>query len=256
MIKDPFNLSGKVAIVTGAGQGLGKEFALALANAGADIVIAERNPETGPQTAREVEALGPKALSLVTDVTDPKSVQAAVDAAVKKLGHIDVLVNNAGMTIWGDAESVPEEDWKKVLELNLNGLYRCCRAVGKVMLDKGGGSIINIASMSGLIVNVPQPQWSYNASKAAVIHLTRSLAVEWAKRGVRVNAVSPGYMDTPMARPFFEKPEYGGVWMDRIPMGRPGRPEELGPLVVYLAGEASTYVTGSNFVIDGGYTAE
>jgi len=256
MIKDPFNLSGKVAIVTGAGQGLGKEFALALANAGADLVIAELNPETGAQTAREVEALGPKALSLVTDVTDPKSVQSAVDAAVKKLGHIDVLVNNAGMTIWGDAESVPEEDWKKVLELNLNGLYRCCRAVGKVMLDKGGGSIINIASMSGLIVNVPQPQWSYNASKAAVIHLTRSLAVEWAKRGVRVNAVSPGYMDTPMARPFFEKPEYGGVWMDRIPMGRPGRPEELGPLVVYLAGEASTYVTGSNFVIDGGYTAE
>ena len=256
MIKDPFDLSGKVAMVTGAGQGLGREFALALAGAGADIVIPELNPKTGPEAAGQIQAMGRRALSLVTDVTDPAAVQGAADAALAQFGHIDVLVNNAGITIWGPAESVPAADWHKVIDLNLHGLFHCCQAVGKVMLRQGAGSIINIASMSGLIVNVPQAQASYNASKAAVIHLTRSLAVEWARRGVRVNAISPGYKDTPMARPYLDDPEYGGVWMDRIPMGRPGRPEELGPLAVYLAGEASSYVTGANFVIDGGYTAE
>jgi len=148
------------------------------------------------------------------------------------------------------------EDWRKVIDVNLNGLFSCCQAVGRVMIAGGGGSIINIASMSGLIVNVPQAQASYNCSKAAVIHLTKSLAVEWAGHGVRVNAISPGYMDSPMARPFFEDPQTGGLWMSRIPMGRPGRAEELGPLAVFLASDASSYVTGANVVIDGGYTAE
>jgi len=256
MITNPFDLSGKVAIVTGAGQGLGREFALALAGAGADVVIAELNPQTGPEAAAEVEALGRRAVSIVTDVTDQAAVQEMVDTTVAEFGRIDVLVNNAGMTIWCEAESVPATDWHKVIDLNLNGVFYCCQAAGKVMLDRGAGAIVNIASMSGLIANVPQAQASYNASKAAVIHLTRSLAVEWASRGVRVNAISPGFMDTPMARPFFDDPEIGGVWFSRIPMGRPGRPEELGPLAVYLAGDASSYVTGANFVIDGGYTAE
>ncbi|GAH85699.1 unnamed protein product, partial [marine sediment metagenome] len=154
-----------------------------------------------------------------------------------------------------EAEAVPADEWHKVMDVNLNGLFNCCQAVGRAMIKAGGGSIINIASMSGLVVNVPQCQASYNASKAAVIHLTRSLAVEWARHHVRVNAISPGYMDTPMARPHFEDPKFGGVWMDRIPMSRPGRPEELGPAAIFLASDASSYVTGSNLVIDGGYTA-
>ena len=256
MMTDPFSLSGKVAVVTGAGQGLGREFARALANAGADVVIAELNAETARDAAAEIERIGRNALAVQTDVTDPDSVQNAVDKALKAFGKIDVLVNNAGITIWGEAENVSADDWRKVVDVNYNGLFLCCQAVGRVMIERKSGSIINIASMSGLIVNVPQCQASYNSSKAAVIHLTRSLAVEWAAHGVRVNAISPGFMDTPMARPFFENPDIGGLWMQRVPMGRPGRPEELGPLVVFLAAEASSYITGSNVVVDGGYTAE
>jgi NAD(P)-dependent dehydrogenase (short-subunit alcohol dehydrogenase family) len=255
MKHDAFSLAGRVAMVTGAGQGLGREFARSLAQAGADVCVAEISAETGPDAAEELRSLGRNAVFVETDVTDPASAEAAVTATVDQLGRLDVLVNNAGITIWGEAESVPLDDWRKVLDVNLNGLFYCCQAAGRAMIPAGGGSIVNVASMSGLIANVPQPQASYNASKAAVIHLTRSLAVEWAGRGVRVNAISPGYMDTPMARPYFEDPAYGGVWMNRIPMGRPGRPDELGPAVVFLASDASSYVTGSNLVIDGGYTA-
>jgi len=255
MLKDPFNLAGKVAMVTGAGQGLGLEFALALASAGADVVVAEINADTGPAAVAEIEKLGRKAMFVQTDVTDMASVESAVAAAVAALGRVDVMVNNAGITIWGDAESIDLGDWHKVVDVNLHGVYYCCRAVAKVMIAAGGGSIINIASMSGSIVNVPQSQSSYNVTKAAVIHLTKSLAVEWARHNIRVNSISPGYMDTPMAAPFFADPKCGGVWMDRIPMGRPGRPEELGPLCVYLASDGSSYMTGNDLIIDGGYTA-
>ena len=255
MLTDPFNLSGKVAMVTGAGQGLGYEMALTLADAGADIVVAEINDETGEQAAADMEALGRNALFIHTDVTDAASVNGAVDTVLETFDTIDVLVNNAGIVNWDPAEDVKLDDWHRVMNVNLHGLFICSQAVGSQMLETGSGSIINIGSMSGSIVNVPQCQASYNASKAAVIHLTKSLAVEWAKRGVRVNSISPGYMATPMAQPFFEDPAYGGVWMDRIPMGRPGRPEELGPAVVFLASDASTYMTGADLIIDGGYTA-
>ena len=256
MMTDPFTCSGKTAFITGAGQGLGREFARALARAGADIVIAEINAETGPEAADEIQAMGRGALAVQTDVTDPASVAHAVDQAVGDFGKIDVLVNNAGITIWDAAEEVPLEKWHEVINVNLHGVFHCSQAAAKVMIRAGGGSIINIASMSGVIVNVPQLQASYNTSKAAVIHLTRSLAVEWARYNIRVNAVSPGFMDTPMARPFFEDPKMGGVWMQRVPMGRPGRPEEVASIVVMLASDASSYMTGSNIVIDGGYTCE
>ena len=254
MILDKFSLAGQVGIVTGGGQGLGQVFCHAFAQAGADVVVAELNPETGPVTAQEIAATGRRALFVQTDVADRSSVQGMVDAALAEFGKIDFLMNNAGIVKWGEAENVGEADWQAVIDVNLNGVFYCSQAVGRHMIERRKGSIINIASMSGLIVNFPQCQASYNASKAAVIHLSKSLAAEWAQYGIRVNAICPGYMGTAMARPFFDDPAYGGKWIPAIPMQRPGRPEELGPLAVFLAAEASSYVTGAAIVIDGGYT--
>ena len=255
MVLDKFSLAGQVGVVTGGGQGLGKVFCHAFAEAGADVVVAELNAETGPGTVEEVELRGRRGLFVQTDVRSRESIETMVDAALAEFGRIDFLMNNAGITIWGDAETISEADWREVMDVNLNGLFFCSQAVARHMIDGGGGRIINIASMSGLIANFPQAQSSYNTSKAAVIHLTRSLAAEWAPHNIRVNAIAPGYMSTPMAKPFFEDPEYGGVWMRAIPMKRPGEPEELGPVAVFLASEASSYVTGTTIVIDGGYTA-
>ena len=252
---DKFSLKGQVGIVTGGGQGLGKVFSLAFAEAGANVVVAELNPETGSETAREVEAMGRRALFIETDVRSPKSVEAMVDKTVEALGRVDFLMNNAGIVKWSPAESVTERDWRDVIDVNLNGLFYCCQAAARHMIRQRRGSIVNVASMSGYIVNRPQPQASYNASKAAVIHLTRSLAAEWAPHNIRVNAIAPGYMDTAMTHRAFEDPAYGPAWIDGIPMRRPGRPEELAPLVVFLASEASSYVTGTTVTIDGGYTA-
>jgi NAD(P)-dependent dehydrogenase (short-subunit alcohol dehydrogenase family) len=253
-ILDKFSLAGQVGIVTGGGQGLGKVFCHAFAEAGADIVVAELNPQTGPETAREIEAKGRRALFIPTDVSQRASVQAMADKVMAEFGRIDFLMNNAGIVKWGAAEEVSEEDWRRVMDVNLNGLFFCCQAVGRYMIRQRRGRIINIASMSGLIVNRPQAQASYNASKAAVIHLTKSLAAEWAPYNIRVNAIAPGYMGTAMAKPFFDDPQYGGMWIEAIPMKRPGEPEELGPLAVFLAAEASSYITGATIVIDGGYT--
>jgi NAD(P)-dependent dehydrogenase (short-subunit alcohol dehydrogenase family) len=254
MVLAKFSLEGQVGVVTGAGQGLGKVFALAFAEAGADIVVAEINPESGPQTVSEIQGKGRRALYVQTDVRRRESAEAMVTSALAEFGRIDFLMNNAGITKWCEAEDVPLEDWRDVIDVNLNGLFYCCQAVAKHMIERRSGRIINIASMSGMIVNRPQPQASYNASKAAVIHLTKSLAAEWAPFNVRVNAIAPGYMDTPMARPFFDDPAYGGMWIDAIPMKRPGRPDELAPVAVLLASEASSYMTGATVVIDGGYS--
>jgi len=254
VVLDKFSLAGQVGIVTGGGQGLGKAFCHAFAEAGADVVVAEINPETGPVTAEEVRAKGRRGLFVQTDVSRRESVQAMVDKTLTEFGKVDFLMNNAGIVIWGNAEDVPEEDWRRVLDVNLTGLFFCCQAVARPMIERRGGRIINVASMSGLIVNRPQAQASYNASKAAVIHLTKSLAAEWALHNIRVNAIAPGYMRTDMARPFFDDPRYGGVWMDATPMRRPGEPEELGPIAVFLASEASSYVTGATIVVDGGFT--
>jgi NAD(P)-dependent dehydrogenase (short-subunit alcohol dehydrogenase family) len=255
MILDEFSLAGQVGIVTGGGQGLGKVFCQAFAEAGADIVVAEYNPATGPGTVEEVKAKGRHALYVQTDVRNPESVNAMVVQAIAEFGKIDFLMNNAGIAHWMEAEKVALADWQNVIDVNLNGVFYCCQAVGQHMIERRNGRIINIASMSGMIVNRPQPQSSYNTSKAAVIHLTKSLAVEWAPYNVRVNAICPGYMRTAMTKPFFDDPKYGNLWIDMIPMRRPGEPEELGPLAVFLASEASSYMTGSAVVIDGGYTA-
>jgi NAD(P)-dependent dehydrogenase (short-subunit alcohol dehydrogenase family) len=254
MVLEKFSLQGQVGIVTGGGQGLGRVFCKAFAEAGADIVVAEVNPESGPATVSELQEMGHRALFVETDVSSPASARAMVESALDEFGRIDFLMNNAGITKWAAAEDVAAQDWMDVIDVNLSGVFYCSQAVARHMIGHGGGRIINIASMSGLIANRPQPQASYNASKAAVIHLTKSLAAEWAPHNIRVNAIAPGYMDTPMAQPFFEDPQYGGVWIDAIPMKRPGQPEELAPIAVLLASEASSYMTGTTVVVDGGYT--
>ena len=254
MVLDQFSLAGQVGIVTGGGQGLGWAFCQAFAEAGADLVIAELNPETGEQAAERIRSKGREALFFQTDIRKKDNIDAMVARALDRFGKIDFLMNNAGVAMWRAAEDMTVEEWQNLMDVNLNGLFFCCQAVGKHMIERQSGRIINIASMSGVIVNTPQPQAAYNTSKAAVIHLTKSLAVEWAKYGIRVNAIAPGYMATPMSNKFFDDPRYGSVWMNLTPMHRPGRPEELGPLAVFLASEASSFVTGAAILIDGGYS--
>lgn len=256
-ILEQFRLDGKVAIVTGGAMGLGQAMATALAQAGADIVIADIQEDVAQATATTIrEKEGVQATSLKVDVTNPDDVQKMVDDVVDEFGKIDILINNAGMTINAKAEEMTYEQWNKVINLNLNGVFLVAQAVGRQMIKQGHGNIINTSSMSGLIANKPQEQCSYNASKAGVIMLTKSLAMEWSKYNIKVNTIAPGYMKTELTKPFFEK---GGAmiddWMGFTPMGRPGLPEELGGIVVYLASDASSFAQGSVFTIDGGYTA-
>jgi NAD(P)-dependent dehydrogenase (short-subunit alcohol dehydrogenase family) len=247
---DVFSLRDKVALVTGAGQGIGLEIAKALRAAGAHVVVGEINPDTGPDAAKQVEGE-----FLPLDVTDSRQVADAVRRIVSDHDRIDISVHNAGIARNEPAESMSDETWRTVMGLNLDAVFWCCREVGKAMLAQGCGSIINIASMSGMISNHPQPQVSYNASKAGVIMLTKSLAGEWAERGVRVNSLSPGYTGTDLLKGVRQtNPEWFESWVEQTPMGRVGEPHELGPIAVFLASAASSFVTGSNIVADGGFT--
>ena len=249
-ILERFSLSGRTALVTGAGQGIGRALALALAEAGAAVAIVDINPTTAESVAAEVRETGVRSLALEIDVTDSEQVQSMVDRTVSEWGELDIGVNNAGIGSWADAETMTEKDWDAVIDLNLKGVFLCCQAEGRAMLEQGYGKIINTASMSALIVNRPQNQVGYNASKAGVVHLTRSLAAEWASRGVRVNCISPGYTKTPLVD------QVGHLipgWVKDIPMGRMAETRDLQGAVVYLAAEGSDYVTGHNLVIDGGF---
>ena len=247
---EEFSLQDRVAVVTGGGQSLGLEISRSLHSAGAEMVIAEVNDETGPEAAEELEGM-----FVHTDVTDPASVRGMVEMVIDEHGRIDVLVNNAGIVHNIPSEVVPDEEWLAVISVNLNGVFWCCREVGKAMLERGSGSIVNIASMSGIVSNHPQPQAAYNASKAGVITLTKSLAGEWASRGVRVNSVSPGYIRTPLTELGMSKSEWAEVWLSSTPLGRLAEPREIAPAVLYLASEAASFATGTNLVVDGGYTA-
>ncbi|MEY7851892.1 SDR family NAD(P)-dependent oxidoreductase [Natrarchaeobius sp. A-rgal3] len=254
-VLESFSLDGETAIVTGGAQGLGKRMASGLAEMGADVAIVDLNLEIAQATAEELRG-ETEVVAVEVDVTDEASVKGMVDEVTDRLGPVDVLVNNAGIVENSPAEETLLDSWKRVLAVNLDGVFLCTKHVGRQMLDRGEGRIVNIASMSAIDVNVPQKQASYNTSKAGVSMLTKSLAVEWADRGVRVNAIAPGYMRTELTEDVLEEnPDVADTWLENTPLGRLGRPEELQELVVYLASDASSYMTGTTVVIDGGYTA-
>lgn len=243
-----FRLDGRVALVVGGATGIGRAGAQALAAAGASVWVAGRRADVGAAAAAE---LGARYVPL--DVTDAASVDAAVAAVVAGSGRLDVAVNGAGTGLNRPTEETTDEEFAAVVDTNFGGVFRCCRAEGRAMLAGGGGAIVNIASMSAYVVNHPQRQAIYNASKAAVLHYTRSLAVEWADRGIRVNSVSPGYTETAMTAVSRAIPERLASWHEKTPLGRIARPEDIAGAIVYLASEASAFVTGTDIVLDGGY---
>lgn len=256
MYAERLRLDGRVAVVTGGAQGIGAACAEALAEAGALVVIADMNAAAAAAATEALIAKGYKADSLTVNVTKSAEVNAAAAEVIKRHGRVDVLVNNAGVAKSDvRAEDTSDEHWRFHMDVNLDGLFWCCRAFGNEMLKQGSGAIVNIGSMSGLIVNKPQPQSFYNASKAAVHHLSKSLAAEWASRGVRVNAVAPTYIETPLtAFGIEEDPEMYQAWLDMTPMGRVGQPEEIASVVHFLASDAASLMTGAIVVADGGYT--
>ena len=249
-ISELFGLEGKVAVVTGGSRGIGQTVSIGLAKAGAEVAILCRTQPD--ETLAQIKKAGGRAYHIAADVTDETAVEHAFDEIFRRSGAIDIVFNNAGICIHKPTLEASVEEWRQVLDVNLNGVYYVCRAAGRIMIEHGiHGSIVNNASMSGSIVNVPQWQCSYNASKAGVLHLTRSLAVEWAQYGIRVNTISPGYTATAMSVDTPE--ELKNAWMPLIPMGRMGEPEELTGAVIYLASRASGYTTGANLIVDGGY---
>ncbi len=252
-ILDRFRLDGKTALVTGGGQGIGQAYAHALAEAGADVAIVDINPTTAEQVAEEIRALGRRSLAIVADVTKADDVRRMVETIVNAWGKLDIGVNNAGVGGWANAEDMTEAEWDRVIAINLKGVFLCAQAEARVMIPRRSGKIINTASMSASIVNRPQNQVAYNASKAGVVHLTRSMAAEWARYGICVNSISPGYTRTPLIDAPQVAPMVPG-WLELIPMGRMAEVTDLQGAVVYLASEASDYVTGHDLIIDGGYT--
>ena len=249
-----FDLTGRTALVTGASRGIGAAIAVALARAGADVAVNSRNPEALEKVAAEIGELGRRAVVLPADVTDVAAVRAMADAAVDGLGHLDVVVNNAG----GTAFMVPFTQlrfagWEKVMRLNVESVVHVLQAVAPHLLERGAGSVVNVASVAGLGAT---PALSpYGASKAALISLTRSLAIEWATRGVRVNALCPGWTATDLNRNLWEDEQASAGLTATIPMGRWGRAEEMAGPAVFLASDASSFMTGQVLVVDGGQTA-
>ncbi|MCU1424137.1 MAG: uncharacterized protein JWM51_428 [Microbacteriaceae bacterium] len=256
MSTDATLFAGRTAIVTGAARGLGLAMATALARSGASIALLDRLDAVRGAASALATQTGARTVGVAVDVTDPLSVQRAFDQVVETLGVATVLVNSAGITSGDSALETSPEQWSRVLDVNVTGTFLVSREfASRAIAAELGGTVINIASMSSFVVNVPQTQTPYNVSKAAVAMLTKSLAIEWLPHGIRVNGIAPGYFASDMTRDFVAtNPEMAEQWVSRIPAGRMGEPSELGDLLLYLASERSAYVVGQNFVIDGGYT--
>ena len=249
-----FDLTGRVAVITGASSGLGANFARGLAAAGAGLVLAARRSDRLADLQRELEAEGGRVRTVPCDVTSEADVDNLAATAMQHFGRIDVLVNNAGVANVAPAEQENAADFRRVLDINTTGTFLCLQKCGRVMLDAGGGSIVNIASVMGLVGIGKIPQAAYNASKAAVINLTRETAAQWARRGVRVNAIAPGWFPSEMTTEMFEDERSTRFMQKNAPMGRTGEPDELlGPLLL-LASDAASFMTGQTIVVDGGWS--
>lgn len=250
-----FDLSGQTAIVTGGGSGLGRQMAGALAELGADVVVCARKLERCQQAAAELAGLGVRTLALACDLRQPGDAQAVVDRTVGEFGRLDVLVNDAGTTWGAPAEETPLPGWQKVMDVNLTGLFLMSQAAARHMIGRGGGSIVNIASVAALRGSPPgmMDAVAYSASKGGVVSLTRDLAWKWAPHGIRVNAIAPGWFPSAMSQVLLDR--FGDAFLEQIPLRRFGGPEDLKGAIAFLASPASAYVTGHTLVVDGGQTA-
>lgn len=249
-----FNISGKVAVVTGASSGLGRQFALALAREGANVAVLARRVEKLEEVKKEVEALGVECISVKCDVVDNESIKSAVAAVVERFGRIDILVNNAGVGTGAPAEIQEDKIWNMTINTNLNGVYFVAREVGKVMIKQNYGKIINIGSIHSTVSMNGSPISAYCASKGGVAMLTKALACEWAKYNITVNAIGPAYFESEMTDQVINTPEFAQAVMAYCPMGRVGKAGELDGAVVYFASDASSYTTGQLLTVDGGWT--
>jgi NAD(P)-dependent dehydrogenase (short-subunit alcohol dehydrogenase family) len=253
-VKQLFDLTGRVAIVTGGSVGLGHQMAEGLAEMGADLVLCARKKERCEQAAEQFQQLGVRALALSCDVRSAAQIQEVVEATLSRFGRIDVLINNAGISWGAPVEEMRLEDWNKVIETNLTGTFLCSQAVGKVMIQQGGGRIINIASVAGLGGSPPElAAIGYHASKGGIISFTKDLACKWAGHNIRVNAIAPGWFPTHMSNRVLERQKE--FFLEKIPLRRFGSEHDLKGAVVFLASDASDYVTGHVLVVDGGQTA-
>ncbi len=252
MKQDLFSLKGKVCVVTGGNQGIGETVAAYIADAGADIAIFDLNDGT-PVAEKIAAEYGVRAKAYTCNVTDPENVKECIEKAAADFGTLDLLFNNAGICLHKPALDCEKNDWAKVIDVNLNGVFYVAQAFAQYLVaNHKKGNIVNTASMSATIVNIPQGQASYNASKAAVVHLTKSLAVEWVEKGIRVNCISPGYIKTAITGN--SNPEWQKLWIESIPYKRMGVPEELAGAVIYLLSDAATYTSGCDIIIDGCFT--